>query len=90
MWYVIESKVETEIPEYPLGRQEVYGLSLKAGKWEAIGSYRSLERAQELYDAQESKTWIEGDKLKALVYMITDSENPKEATGVWSWDAVGE
>ena len=89
MWYVIESKVETEEPKYPLGMHDVYELSLKEGKWETIGSYSSLKRAQSLCDSQQPYTWVEDGKLKARMYMIADSENPKEAN-IWSWDAVGE
>ena len=89
MWYVIESKLDTEIPEFPLGFKDVYNLSLKKGKWETIGSYSSLSKANALYDAQEAETWIEDGRLKARIYMITDSENKKDAE-IMSWSAVGE
>ena len=89
MWYVIESNVEIEVPEYALGFNDVYELAMEQGKWETLGSYSSLSKSQALYDAQEPRTVVKNGKLKASVYMITNGEDPKTAE-VWTWIAVGE
>ena len=89
MWYVIESNVEMDVPEYSLGYEDVYELALKQGKWETLGCYSNLSKASALYDAQEPRTVVKDGKLKASVYMITNGEDPKKAE-VWTWIAVGE